>query len=800
MDDYLQMYLDETGEQLEGLVEKLLALEENPTDAVHLNEAFRLVHTIKGSSALMGFDSVTEVTHRLENHFERIRSGLQTLDRSLMDLSLRCVDFLRECNRRLRAGQALGAAPELLAALSGIHAIPQPQAVAPPAPAPVSVKAAPPPAPVRRSCRILIHFEADLPLPDLKAQLAIARLGGVGVIQRTLPAEADLAQLAEQMPLQILLESERPAEEIRQAADVAGAALIELEEGVREFLPPSQPPKSEASAPPAPASAMPPAPPPSAPAKPVAPPAERVAPAASIAPFTRELIAMPVEQAEEDAEEAAAPAATATAAAAAETAEAKSKVVQTVRVDIDRLDNLMNLAGELVVNKARFVQIARQMSPAFKKSSFAGRTRAFGESMRRALLSMKAHNGHEHENNGANWSQYLTELEAEIGALEEQARLWEDSRRHFGHVTEAIDQLTRVSDSLQRGVLDTRMVPVAPLFNRFKRVVRDISLELKKKVNLEIKGEKTELDKRMIDELGDPLIHLVRNSIDHGIEPADVRSRRGKPDIGTVCLEAAHSGNNVFIFVRDDGGGIDTDKIRRRVAERALVPPGVIDTLSEHELIDFIWHPGFSTAEIVSEVSGRGVGMDIVKTRIAELNGTIEIQHVPGQGTTFVIRLPLTLAIIRSLLFRLKHGIFAVPIDNVREIVSVPIDQIVTIHGRQTFDVRGEFIPLVDIDDVFDWHALSFGSSGTGAARNGSAKRVDVVILHASNKTMGLKVNELLGGQDIVIKSLAENFVHIRGLSGASILGDGSVCLLLDVGAAIDLAGRVRSSRREITA
>jgi two-component system chemotaxis sensor kinase CheA len=724
MADYLQMYLDETGEQLEALVEKLLALERDPTDAVHLNEAFRLVHTIKGSSALMGYDSVTEVTHLLENHFERIRSGLQTLDRGLMDLSLRCVDFLRECNRRLREGQPLGSAPELLDALRAVGSAPSAPTAAPPR--------------VVRSCRVLIHFEAGLPLLDLKAQLALARLAEIGAIQRTAPAEPELGRLAEQIPLQILLQTERLAEEIRLAADVAGAALIELEEGVSEFLPTA--------------------------------PAKQAAPAAPEAP---------VEHEDEVA-----------AVVTAEPAEGKSKVAETVRVDIDRLDNLMNLAGELVVNKARFVQIARQMSPAFKKSGLAGRARSFGESMRRALLTMKARNGHGTDANGANgvnWSQHLSDLEAEIGAIEEQARLWEESRRHFSHVTEAIDQLSRVSNSLQRGVLDTRMVPVAPLFNRFKRTVRDIALELNKKVNLEIKGEKTELDKRMIDELGDPLIHLVRNSIDHGIEPAEVRGRRGKPEVGTICLEAAHSGNNVFIYVRDDGGGIDTDKIRRRIGERGLVPPDQLDSLSEHDLIDFIWHPGFSTAESVSDISGRGVGMDIVKTRIAELNGTIEIQQVSGRGTTFIIRLPLTLAIIRSLLFRVEHGIFAVPIDNVREIVSVPVDQIVTIHGRQTFEARGEFIPLAGINDVFDWDMVRH----SGAVSDTNAKRVDVVILHSSNKTMGLKVNELLGGQDIVIKSLAENFVHIRGLSGASILGDGSVCLLLDVGAAIDLAGKI---------
>ena len=565
MADYLQMYLDETGEQLEALVEKLLALEKNPADAANVNDAFRLVHTIKGSSALMGFESVTEVTHQLENHFERVRSGSRSLDRGLMDLSLRCVDFLRECNRRMREGEALGRAPELLEALRAVGAAPP---------------AVPPPA--MHNYRLLIHFEPGLPLVDLKAQLAVARLAALGVVQRTLPGEKELARLADQMPLQVLLESERSAEEIRQAADVAGVALIEVEEGACEFLP-------------------------SAAAKPMAP---------------------SVDLEEEVATTAAIPIAT----AAVEPTEAKAKLAETVRVDIDRLDNLMNLAGELVVNKARFVQIARQMSPAFKKSSLAGRTRAFGESMRRALLSMKAHDSPDQDSHAANWSHHLTELEAEIGAIEEQARLWEESRRHFGHVTEAIDQLTRVSDSLQRGVLNTRMVPVAPLFNRFKRVVRDISLELNKKVNLEIKGEKTELDKRMIDELGDPLIHLVRNSIDHGIESAELRARRGKPDVGSICLEAAHSGNNVFIYVRDDGGGIDTDKIRQRVSERGLVAPGVLDSISPHDLIEFIWHPGFSTAEVVSDISGRGVGMDIVKTahRRAQRHHRNPAAHRPG--------------------------------------------------------------------------------------------------------------------------------------------------------------------------
>jgi two-component system chemotaxis sensor kinase CheA len=470
-------------------------------------------------------------------------------------------------------------------------------------------------------------------------------------------------------------------------------------------------------------------------------------------------------------------------------AEGKSRVVETVRVDIDRLDDLLNLAGELVVTNARFVQISRQMSPAFKKSS---RTRAVGEGLRRLLEEIKARVQDPQDPRGAEWSQQLLELESEIESLDVQSRLWEEGRRCFAQISDAVNQLTRVSDNLQRGVLDTRMVPVGPLFNRFKRVVRDISQELGKQVLLEIHGEKTELDKRMIDELGDPLVHLVRNAIDHGLEAADVRRQKGKPTAGTLTLEAVHRGNNVFIRVSDDGGGINAARIRQKIVEKGLATADQAAQLPDQEVIEYIWHPGFSTAEKISDISGRGVGMDIVKTRIAELNGTISVETQLGRGTTFSIRLPLTLAIIRCLLFRLRHGMFAVPIDSVREIVSVPVDDIVTIHGRHTFEVRGEFVPLVDIDDVFDWPGTA--SVGHVEATSRDRRRVNVVILQATHETIGLRVDELQGGQDIVIKSLAENFVHIRGLSGASILGDGTVCLLLDISAVIDLVVRGRTA------
>ena len=278
----------------------------------------------------------------------------------------------------------------------------------------------------------------------------------------------------------------------------------------------------------------------------------------------------------------------------------------------------------------------------------------------------------------------------------------------------------------------------------------------------------------------DPLNHLIRNCIDHGIEPADVRLGRGKPETATVRLTAAHRGNNVFITVEDDGGGIDTERVRRIARDRGLISAEAAETLTESEVIELIFEPGFSTAARISDISGRGVGMDIVRTRIAELNGTVEVDSRRGQGTRFTIRLPLTLTITRCMLFRLSQGVMAVPVENVREITRVAGHATVVTDGRRLCDVRGELLPLVGIDDLFTWP--NAGPPASAAPH--------VAILHANNRSVGLLVDELLGGQDIVVKPLDENFIHIRGLGGASILGDGSVCLLLDVAACLDLARR----------
>jgi two-component system chemotaxis sensor kinase CheA len=331
-------------------------------------------------------------------------------------------------------------------------------------------------------------------------------------------------------------------------------------------------------------------------------------------------------------------------------------------------------------------------------------------------------------------------------------------------------------------------------------VVRDLSRERGKQVRLVVQGEKTELDKRMIDALGDPLVHLIRNAIDHGLEPADVRREKGKVEIGTIVLEAMHRGNNVFMYVRDDGRGIDTGRIREKLVDRGLLSRQQADQLDDEQAIEYIWHPGFSTAGVVSDISGRGVGMDVVRNRITSLNGTVEVQSTPGEGTTFALRLPLTLAIIQSLLVRMRGTVFSIPIDDVREIVSLRQQDILTVHSQQTFDLRGEFVSLASLDGVFQWR-LDRDASAARPAIRVPRQAIRVVVLQAGGRMLGLRVDELIGSQDVVIKSLSDNFIHIRGLSGASILGDGSVCLMLDVGSLIEMFAKAAcgTESREIT-
>jgi two-component system, chemotaxis family, sensor kinase CheA len=807
MAEYLPTFLDETEEQLDDLVETLLVLERDSTNSDALNESFRLIHSIKGSAGIMGFESITVLTHHLENRFEQFRSRRARLDEPTMNLVLRCIDFLRHCNGRIRSGQQLGSSTELLQELKELEersakegSAKAEQAIAEPAlPASTLVKESETNSfdlPESSSSsiesgeleetlvRMVVSFRPRLQLVDLKAQLIVARLSAIGDIRYTRPEISQLADIEQLERFEIHIQTAEQLSHLKAVADVDGVESIEFKGFLSEQTSATRPVSSSQS-PHHDSSNEQKDPEVSAVDNRTVLPAGTAAgesasdsspvvvPSQSAALVSFATVESQPEANPPDANEA-----------------ATSKVAETMRVEIDRLDHLMNLAGELVVNRARFEQISAEFNPEVRKKNMLNRIRDFSDVLRRTIAALE--NGSDREGDR---SSQVQQLRDGLQLLDEQSEIWNNGRQYFSQMDDAIDQLSRVSHGLRRGVLGTRMVPVAPLFNRFRRVVRDLSKERGKQVNLIIAGEKTELDKRMIDDLGDPLIHLVRNSIDHGLETVEERKLAGKPETGNVWLQATHRGNNIFIVVRDDGRGIDVEKIKKKLVDRQILSASVAQELSRDQAMDYIWHAGFSTASVVTDVSGRGVGMDVVKTRLNQMNGTIQVDSIPGQGTTFTIRLPLTLAIITSLMVRLRHATFALPIDDVREIVSIAPNDITVVLGKQTFEVRGEFIPLLQIDDIFHWHGIDYGNSGTRKKGHYSSpnKKQEVVILHAAGKTIGLQVDELLGSQDLVIKSLSDNFVSIRGLSGASILGDGSVCLMLEVGTVIDMA--IRSPR-----
>ncbi|MFM1801387.1 MAG: Chemotaxis protein CheA, partial [Planctomycetota bacterium] len=327
----------------------------------------------------------------------------------------------------------------------------------------------------------------------------------------------------------------------------------------------------------------------------------------------------------------------------------------------------------------------------------------------------------------------------------------------------------------------------------------DLSHATGKEIRLKISGESTELDKRVIDELADPLVHMVRNAGDHGLETPEDREKSGKSRAGTISLAAAHSGDRVTITVTDDGRGINAERIRKKIVEKGLVDQVTASRLTDRELVQYIWHPGLSTAESVTDISGRGVGMDIVKSRIESLNGTIDIRTNPGQGTTFVIRLPLTLAILPSLLVRFHEEVYAIALDHIREIVEVRPNHMFQIRKRRVIEIREKVVPILSLDDLFQWGNKPYVHKETEQLdnhENGATTRI--VILHSGDEMVGLIVDQLLGLQEVVLKSLEKNLGPVDGLSGASILGDGRVSLILDVDRLIERAATGISVRNGV--
>ncbi|MBV8490463.1 MAG: chemotaxis protein CheA [Candidatus Eremiobacteraeota bacterium] len=402
-------------------------------------------------------------------------------------------------------------------------------------------------------------------------------------------------------------------------------------------------------------------------------------------------------------------------AAAAE--QKRSSLHQTIRVDIERLDALLNLVGELVINRTRISDIANTLE---------------------RLMADKA-------------------IDGSLGIIGPLAKDLADSAA----------LLARTTNEIQESIMKVRMVPIGQVFDRFPRLVRDVAKARGKEVQLVISGAETDLDKTIVDEVGEPLMHLLRNSVDHGIEPPDVRESRGKPRAGTISLNAYHEGNQIIVEVSDDGGGIDLEKVRARGIRQGLI--SAEDRLPDRDIIELIFTPGFSTAEVISDVSGRGVGMDVVKKNITRLKGIFDIDTVPGQGTRFTIKLPLTLAIIQALLVRVVDELYAIPLDSVIESQRVEMPDVRTVHGNEVITLRGQVVPLVRIADFFELEGVR------------DPDKVMIVIVGLQGRQVGLVVDSFEGEQEIVIKPLSDVVGRIPGISGATILGNGSISLIIDV-------------------
>ena len=679
-----QTFFEESFEALGSMEAALLKLSAGEADAELINTIFRVAHSIKGGSATFGFADVAAFTHTLETLLDQLRSGQRQVQSGTVDVLLRSVDVLREM---LAATQRKQPADAALAA--GLHAELQAIVVSPAAVAPAAVPVtatatttttttptAEPGAVAVRGWRISLAPGPQMMEHGNDPLRMMRELAGLGTLVTRVDA-GKVPTLAELDP-EVCVLSWRM--ELRTEASRASIEQI-FDWAIGECALSIEPLSAEpAAAPAAPTVA--------------APAAAAGAPAITSKPVT----------------------------GAPEAARGSSGEGGSIRVSIEKIDELLNSVGELVITQSVCSQLA---------ASLEGRP---ADDLRNALVQFERH-----------------------------------------------------MRELQENVMRVRMLPIASIFNRFPRMIRDLGQRLGKKLELKMSGDQTELDKTVLEKIGDPLVHLVRNAVDHGIETPDKRSAAGKDETGTISLHAYHKGGNVIVEVSDDGAGLNRDRILAKARERGLV--GADEELSEDKINNLIFAPGFSTAEVLSDVSGRGVGMDVVRRNINEIGGHVQLCSTPGKGSTVRIRLPLTLAILDGQLARVGKEIYIVPIVSIVETIQIKREQISSLAGKaELFRLRDEYIPIVRLYELF-------GSQ----ADNTDLVNGLLMIVEADGKRVGLFVDELMSQQQVVIKSLESNFRAITALAGATMLGDGHVALILDIPGVIvrylDQPARGTSSR-----
>lgn len=686
VNQYLGIFLDETKEHLESLNAQILNLEQSPEDSDTINEIFRAAHSLKGMAGTMGYKRMQTLTHDMENVFSEIRNGSMKVTSGLIDILFQCLDALEEYTNNIQesADEGTNDNKPLIDQLNAFlnsgkdeaKAQPEskPEEPAAPAASDARWKEVPLGEPEKHVFAAAKEQGKQVYGLDIKVQeTCILKAARAFLVYKAVeekaeiivcsPSAQDIEDEKFELEFSLIVVSNNSLEQIIQAAqgvseiESVTGGVLDVENIVTE--------KSSE--------------------EPAETKKEETKPAVS----AEKAQGTPAKQNDKKA--------------------GKPVVNRTVRVDIEKLDVLMNLVSELIIAKNSLVSASNT----------------------------------EGVSGGSGFN-------------------------------EQIEYLESVTTNLHESVMKVRMVPIESVVSKFPRMIRELSKKLDKKMELYMSGEETELDRTVVDEIGDPLMHLLRNSADHGLESAEVRAQRGKPEVGSIFLDAYQDGNNVVIEVRDDGNGINVEAVKNTAIERGVITPEQAESMSEKDIINLLFHAGFSTAKKISDVSGRGVGLDVVKSKIESLSGEVEVKSKLGEGSTWIIRLPLTLAIIQALMVTVGGEKYAISLGSIQTIEDISPSEIKLVGNKEVINLRGNVIPIIRLSEELDIDSLK-----------SSEDNMVVVIVKKGEKLAGLVVDELMGQQEIVIKSLGKYISKCKIISGATILGDGEVALILDANALI---------------
>lgn len=690
---YLEIFIDESEEHLQTLSDCIMVLEKEPDNKDTINEVFRAAHSLKGMAGTMGFKRMQHLTHDMENVFQEVRSDHIKVTSGMIDLLFKCLDALEGYVDNIKSTSDEGTEDneviikelnDFIAKTEGAEETGNTETSEAKEAAPESTqeeKAGQEKIELtndeKKAIReaesngqhiyvMTVHIQKDCLLKAARAFLVFKAVEDFGQILVYRPSSQDIEDEKFEFEFSFFLASEESEDKIVAVAKAVSeiekvdAEEIHLDEYVKEAEAQEEQQAKEATA----------------------------------------------EQKEAPAEAPKAAEKKAPAANAKKQTNAKPVTGRTVRVDIEKLDALMNQVSELIIAKNSLVSISSNESGEYQNQSFH----------------------------------------------------------------EQIEYLERITTNLHESVMKVRMVPIESVVNKFPRMIRDLSRKLGKKMELYMTGEDTELDRTVVDQIGDPLQHLLRNSADHGLEDNATRVERGKPEVGSIFLKAFQEGNNVIIEVGDDGNGIDVAAVRDKAVERGVITAEQAENMSQKEIINILFLPSFSMAKKITDISGRGVGLDVVKSNIEALGGDVEVRTQLGEGTTFIVRLPLTLAIIQALMVEIRDEKYAIALGSIANIESIPVNEIKYVQAQEVIHLRGAVIPLIRLDQVLDMEE-----------KQEEPENLTVVIVKKGDSLAGLVVDNLIGQQEIVIKSLGKYITNNKIISGATILGDGEVALILDV-------------------